>query len=515
MKMSQRWILRVVLEAAICSLGTAAPQNAGPAAAAGNGADGLRLNFHDAPLSVVLECLSDAGFVINTQTEVRGNLDVWSKAPVTPEEAVKLVNTALRKNGCALARRGRILTLTSLADAKHQDLEVAVGNNPAAVEKSDEVIAQIIPVRYVGAAQLMNTLQPLLPAGASLSVNESANALILLAPKADIRRTLKLVAALDASQATTAWLKVFPLRYADAKQLAAMVQQLFSTQASSQISGGTDSGPRGFLPGGGFGPPGSPPELAGAGLTDNADAGSAALGKVVATADETSNSLIVSAPGPSMTAISKLVAQIDQPVNDITELRIFRLANADANQLADQLLQLFPDPTANSAEQNQMGFFFDGPPGPGLEGDSSGASSERANKKSRVLAVAEPRTSSLLVSAPSTYMPQIARLIENLDASAARKEKIKVYELQNADPQDVSQILQDLFNRNTTMRNNGNNRNSILGQGNPLITRQNQQLNSTSSTGQGLGKSSAMGTGAGGGAGGGEGGGGGGGGGGF
>jgi general secretion pathway protein D len=501
MKMNRRWMLRVILGAAVSSLGAAAPQHAEPAAAPGNEADGLCLNFRNAPLKLVLEYLSDAaGFVINTQTEVRGHLDVWSKASVTREEAVELVNSVLRKNGCTLVRKGRILTLVSLADAKHQDLEVAVGNNPEAVEKSEEVITQIIPVRYIGAAQLMNNLQPLLPAGASLSVNESANALILLAPKADVRRTLKIVAALESSQATASLLKVFPLHYADAKQLAAVVQQLFSTQTSSQSSGGMDPRFQGFLPGGGFGPPGSPPGPSGGGVTDEAGAGSAALGRVVATADETSNSLIVSAPAPSMIAISKLVAQIDQPVADITEWRIFRLANADASQLADQLSQLFPDTTANSAEQNQMGFHFDDPPGAGLEGDSSGAS-DRVNKKSRVLAVAEPRTSSLLVSAPSTYMPQIARLIENLDASPARKEKVKVYELNNADPQDVSQILQDLFNRNTALRSGGNNRNSLLGQGNPLITRQTQQQNSTSSAGQGLGKSSATGTGGGGGGG--------------
>ena len=189
-------------------------------------------------------------FVINVQTEVRGNVDLSSKAPVTREEAVRLLNSVLRNNGYALARKGRILTLMSLADAKHQDLEVVAGNNPEAVEKSQEVIMQIIPVRYIGAVQLMNNLRPLLPGDASLSVNESANALILVAPKADIRRALKIVAALDCSLATASSLKVIPLRYADAKQLAAVVQQLFSTQTSGQNSGGMNTGPQGFSPGG-------------------------------------------------------------------------------------------------------------------------------------------------------------------------------------------------------------------------------------------------------------------------
>ena len=503
MKTSQRRILQVVLGALISSLGSAAHQ-AQPAAAPGRRAAGLSLNFSNAPLNLVLEYLGEAGgFVINAQAEVRDNLDLSTQGPVTREEAVELVNSALRKNGHALARKGRILTLMSLTNAAHHDLDVVTGNNPEAVEKTQEVITQIIPVRHLGVGQLMINLQPLLPAGASLSANESANALILVAPKADIRRTLKIVAALDFSQAAASLLKVFPLRYADAKQLAAVVQQLFSAQTSSQIRGGVNSGPEGFPPGGGFGPPGFAAGPGEPGVADNTGAGSAVLGRVVATANETSNCLIVSAPAASMAAIASLAAQIDLPVNDLTELRIFRLAHADPDELAAGLSQLFPDPTANSAEQNQMGFFFDGPPGADNDSALTGAS-DRAMKKSRVLAVAEPRTSSLLVSAPGTYMEQIARLIETLDASPARKERVQVYELQNADPQDVSQILQDLFNRNTAMRNNGNNRNSLLGQANPLSARQTQQQNATSGLGQSQGKSTASGmAGAGGGGGGG------------
>ncbi len=236
---------------------------AAAAGAASAGADGLPLNFHNAPLSLVLEYLSDAaGFIINPQTEVRGNVEVWSKTPVSREEAVQLVNSAIRKNGYALVRSGRILKLVSLTDSGRQDLEVAAGNNPEAVEKSSEVAVQVIPVRYISASQLMNNLQPLLPAGALLTVNESANSLILVAAKADIRRTLKIVAALDASQVAASSLRVFPLHYADAKQLATVVQQLFSAQTSSQDNNGMNSPGPGGVPGGGFGPqdlPGGPP----------------------------------------------------------------------------------------------------------------------------------------------------------------------------------------------------------------------------------------------------------------
>jgi hypothetical protein len=75
---------------------------------------------------------------------------------------------------------------------------------------------------------------------------------------------------------------------------------------------------------------------------------------------------------------------------------------------------------------------------------------------------------------------------------------VAVYELQNANVQDVQQVLQDLFNRNTSMRTS-NTRNT---QQNALSTRQTQQQQTTTgglntSTSRGVGGSGSLGGGTG------------------
>ena len=153
---------------------------------------------------------------------------------------------------------------------------------------------------------------------------------------------------------------------------------------------------------------------------------------------------------------------------------------------------MFPDAGTSAASQDQPAFQF-GPPPPGAFGDDPGGtasgadpadrSSERTKKQGRVLAVSDPRTASLIVSAASTLMPQIAKMIAELDAREARKEVVKVWELRNAEPHDVNQILQELFNRNITLRNN-NNLSPLLGQNDPLSARltQSATANATTST---------------------------------
>src|SRR5215831_14245282 len=182
---------------------TAAASDTAAAPAGVKGEGGLRLNFRGAPLNLVLDYLSDAaGFVINKEADVRGTVDVWSKEPLSKDEAVKLLNSVLRKNGYAVTRDGRILTIVSLESAKTSDLDIQQGVKWEDVEKGDEVVTQIIPVRYANATQLMNNLQVLLPTTDSISVNESANSIILVATKTDFRRMLRIVQALDTTIAS-------------------------------------------------------------------------------------------------------------------------------------------------------------------------------------------------------------------------------------------------------------------------------------------------------------------------
>jgi type II secretory pathway component GspD/PulD (secretin) len=181
-----------------------------------------------------------------------------------------------------------------------------------------------------------------------------------------------------------------------------------------------------------------------------------------------------------MQTISDMVQQIDVATTDVTELRVFKLVHADPVELADQLGQLFPD-TSKSADNTGgggFGFRFGGPFGRG--GLNQTTSNDRSKKKSQVLAVADPRTSSLLVSAASELMPHIAEMITQLDSVDARHEVVKVFDLRNADPQDVNQVLADLFNRSGQMRSSSSSSQTLLGTRNPLYQRETATITSPS-----------------------------------
>lgn len=438
-----------------------------------DGEKGLRLNFRGAPLDLVLSYLSDAaGFIIVPEADVKGKVDLWSNQPVTKDEAIELLNKVLGKEGYAVLRDGRTLTIVTQSEAKKRDIPVKMGYEPANIPKDQQVVTQIIPVRFINAVQLAKDLQPLMASQTTMTANEGGNALVITDAQQNIRRLAEIIKALDTTVNSMSSVKVFSMRFADAKTVAEMVKEVFGgSSSSSGSSGGRGEFRFGDIFGGGRGDRG--------GSSSSGTSGRPGASKVVATADERSNSLVVSAPDDLMPTIEQLVTSVDTNVEDVTEIRVFRLMHADPQETSDLLGSLFPDPSTQSSRNNSSFGFFRGPFGDGGDrgGSSTGSQSDRLKKQTKVISVPDLRTRSVVVTAARDTMEQISKMITQLDSDPARKQKVFVYEVQNTDPTTVQQTLEDLFSGQST--SSSRSRTTSGQPGSQLNTRAQQQNQGT------------------------------------
>jgi len=434
-----------------------------------DGEKGLRLNFRNAPLDLVLSYLSDAaGFIVVPEADVKGKVDVWSNQPVTKDEAVELLNRVLAKEGYAVLRDGRTLTIVTQTEAKRRnETPVQYGWDATKVQKDQQVVTQIIPVRFIGAVQLAKDLQPLMSSQTTMTANEGGNALVITDTRQNIHRLMEIITALDTTVSSLSSVKVFALRYADSKTVADMVKEVFTSTDTTRAGGG---GGRNRFQFGGFNPFGGGQ---GGGDSSANNSGRPGASKVVATADERSNSLVVSAPDDLMPTIEQLVNSVDTNVDDLTEIRVFRLTHADPQETVDLLTSLFPDPTSSQNNQRGgFGGFFRGPFG-GNNDNSATASSDRMKKQSKVIAVADRRTGSVVITAARDTMDQIAKMITQLDSDPARKMTVHRFQLDNADPTMAQQTLDDLFSGQST--SSSRSRTTTGQAGTQLNTRAQQQ----------------------------------------
>lgn len=452
---------------------------------------GLRLNFRGVPLEMVLDYFAEAaGFIIVPKVDIRGRVDVWSNDPLTKNEAVDVLNNVLSRSGYAAFRTDRTLQIINKDEIRQRPVPTNSGTEPEKIPATENVVTQILPVKFISAEQLIKNLEMLLPTSASLTANAGANALVMTDTQVNIRRVAEILKALDTPVASVSAIKVFPLKYADAKALTTVLKELFAPDTSSTgggrgQQGGVNPMQQMFSRFGGGGSP--------AGGSSSASGGRVNTPKVVASADELSNSLVVSAPESQMPIIEDLVKQVDVPVEDITEVKVFRLKHANADETATLIKNLFPDTSTQGSRNSSSrsgGFFGFRPPGTGgASSGSSGGSSERLLKQNRVVAVADNRTMSVIVTASPTLMEQITGMITQLDSDPSKQQKVFVIPVENADPAQMQQILQSLFPTQNGRSAQNNNSNGRSGFGTGTTTRNNGGLstggNSRNSTGTG------------------------------
>jgi len=191
------------------------------------------------------------------------------------------------------------------------------------------------------------------------------------------------------------------------------------------------------------------------------------------TANVDSNSLVVTDTQSNVRHIVQLLSALDGSAGSVSSMRVFQLKNSDPQEMAALINNIFGGGQSGTRSgQPQMPGFggfpgFGGGPGAAIAamaaargsgapggpgGRGSSASSSRGSRSSGgssrgtpVVAVADPRTYSVIVSASKETLEDVDGIIRQLDASTARKQKVFVYSLEHGDVKQVESVLRNLF----------------------------------------------------------------------
>ncbi len=228
-------------------------------------------------------------------------------------------------------------------------------------------------------------------------------------------------------------LKVYPIKYANAAQVARVVNDVFAMQAGNQANpfqmfmqmgqpGG--QGPFGRGRFGGF--PG-------------AMGGQQRGGTVRASSDDYSNSVIVNATRREHEQVEEIIKQIDQPAEAPMRSQVFKLQYANAQDIAPvvQNVLISNAPKGRGGTGNQQvpfeqrfGAFMR------LGGNAQAAFGS---------VVAETRTNSVVVTATEENLKLVEQLVKELDQEVEYAETTFVFPLLNARADQISTILNQTF----------------------------------------------------------------------
>jgi len=285
-------------------------------------------NFDNADIEVVIHAASEVlGFNYVLEPEVKGKkVTVQTSGRIAQEDVFKVLLAILEVHGVTAIKSENLYKIVRLEGARERPVPTIVGPDPDPSRVGDEVITQIVPLKFASAAELSGLLRPLISARGSLVTYRETNLLVVTDAASNVRRILEIVKLVDVP-VTLEELQVIALKFADAQELANVLNQLFApgrvrppapvpSLPAPPVPGAPPAAPR---------PPETPtPER-----------------PPLIVAYRGINVLIVQARKPEMEAIRRLIAQLDVDIYGGRRVFIYFAENTKAKDLTATMSAIY------------------------------------------------------------------------------------------------------------------------------------------------------------------------------
>jgi len=261
--------------------------------------------------------------------------------------------------------------------------------------------------------------------------DERTNSVVVRGPAELLDLVAEVLASLDDTTVEVAGVKIFQLRYADAMNVADIINNLFGEEQSQSDQRGGFTMFR-------------PPFGGGSDRRQSRDDESGSKLTVVAAADSQTNTVVVTGPNELLEVVAGVVEKLDSQIPSLADVKVFHLEYADAQDTSELINEVFGESasssrsTRSSSQQNQMVRFMRG--GSSQRGAQSGGIADV-----EVIASADSQTNSVVVSGPAETLEAIADVIKELDINPEQERRIFVYPLKNATATNLMEILNNLF----------------------------------------------------------------------
>jgi general secretion pathway protein D len=244
----------------------------------------------------------ETGRTILFDEQVRGLVSLVAKRPVTEDESWEILDSALHMLGFALVP-------STAGQWRIDRIAEAIGESPYATRVrpgSDRYVTALIPLEFASLQSVMNVIQPFAGSSVALVALEQSHSLIASGPESTIARLTAIADELDRVEERALRQRV--LRYRSVADVEQMIQAQF-------------------------------------------DAGRFADRELELWSDERTNSLIFRGSDDAVERLIGFLEQIDQPTEGEGEIRILRVLNRDAADVAQILGGQVPSGTGSSSKR--------------------------------------------------------------------------------------------------------------------------------------------------------------------
>ncbi len=323
---------------------------ASPSAAPDSDADQVHLQFPNTDIQVILKTYEQlTGKHIVADNTVAGTVSIDISKPVSSDEAIRIIETALYINGFALVpTEGNIVKVVGQSK-NPRSYGINIYSDVSQIPDDLELASVVFQLQYADSKDVKSVVDLYVSNSVYTSTVSLPGALIVTESTVMLRNIAKVIAAADVPPAEVVS-RFYPLQRATAKDVVDKMNKLFekSSQPDTGPSGG--GGPRPIIlqPNGQPAPPGSI-ELPASVTGLNED--SIIIGKIKVDYDERTNRIHVVTRPVNLPFIADLISEYDSDM-EFGEPVKRPLKYVDAGDVLDVIVKAITEPGTKAEEDN-------------------------------------------------------------------------------------------------------------------------------------------------------------------
>jgi general secretion pathway protein D len=178
----------------------------------------ITLNFVNAAVKDVVDSVLGQTLHVNytIDPKLQATITMQTAKPIKRDDVLPLLEGVLQANGIAVVQTGDLYRVMPLSGAaKAGGAKVSVGS----VGQAGYGV-QIIPLKYASALQLQKVLEPFVPTGGVLQVDDARNLLLVSGTRGDLDEFIRMVNVFDVDSMNGMSFAMFPLHQGAAGSVA-------------------------------------------------------------------------------------------------------------------------------------------------------------------------------------------------------------------------------------------------------------------------------------------------------
>jgi general secretion pathway protein D len=187
----------------------------------------VSIDFNDVDIGVFIKFISDLtkkNFIINDR--VKGKVTIISPGKITVKEAYRVFESVLEVHGFAAVPSGEIIKIVPSPDARSKSIKTRLKEESGI--PGDEVVTQIIPLRYADPDEIKRLFTPLVSKSSVILAYSPTNTLIVTDVHSNIKRLLRILKSIDIT-GVGQQIAVIPVENADAAKLVTLLGTIFKS----------------------------------------------------------------------------------------------------------------------------------------------------------------------------------------------------------------------------------------------------------------------------------------------